>query len=356
VRYGGLVAGPRFGGLVAGPRFGGAEPAGGSGWSTGPLEDLLWARLPGLRPRLASLVAEEMELAVEQDRVLWTLSPYETCSVFMGELYWPALDGLPDTAPAAHACGRVLREILELDEALAGEYGDPLHNRVLKWLVEAEPYREALTGLDPPLAAAATARYAAPEPPPGPAEVLGGAGADAGGNPLHVPDADVGWGWVEVDAGGGRVAAERYGGIVSWSLLNVAPEPVEPPMDLGLGPLADLAWAALPATRPDLTRLAVAELDAAILADRSPLAVPGTAVADLLTAPLRDALDHVRHHPPAALRRHARTVTRLLDTDTRLTGRHHGDVAAALRWMTAEPYPTVLAATDPALLDRLRPA
>jgi len=182
--------------------------------------------------------------------------------------------------------------------------------------------------------------------------VVGGPGADQGGNPLQVAADDLGWGWVEVDAGAERVAVVRHGGLVSWALLNVAPEPIERPMDLGLGPLADLVWAWLPAARLALMELAITELDAAILEDRSPWAVPGSAVAAVLPGPVRELSDR----GPDSVAAVGRLLRRLIEVDARTTGRHRGEIAKALRWMTAEPYRSVFAAADPRLLALLHPA
>jgi len=312
------------------------------------LEDLLWARLPAMRVLLMKTVAEELERAIEMDRVLWRLSPYGTCGTFMDDLFRPALEGLPDTAEAAKACCDVLREVVDLDLTLGGTYQDALYHMVLGWL--ADTYNSELGAVDPGLAAVVGEWAAAPEPPPGPAAVVGGRGADAGGNPLRVPDAAVGWGWVEVEAGPDRVAVLRYGGIGSWALLNLAPEPAETPMDLGLGPLADLVWAGLPAARPALSKLVLRELDAAVLDDRMPAAVPGVAVVALIEPAARSAL---RDPPGLAARRCCRVLGRLMEVDSRLTGWHRGRVAESLGWLTRSPHRSVVSSVDPDLLDRV---
>jgi hypothetical protein len=123
-------------------------------------------------------------------------------------------------------------------------------------------------------------------------------------------------------------------------------------MDLGLGPLADVVWAGLPAARPALAALAVAELDAAILADRSPLAVPGSAITAVLPPLIRDLLDRPQDGLDP-VRGGVRMLARLVEVDAGLLGRHRGEVSKSLGWLTVEPYRSLVAGLDPALLERL---
>ena len=101
----------------------------------------------------------------------------------------------------------------------------------------------------------------------------------------------------------------------------------------GWGRSADLVWAWLPAARPALLELAITELDAAILEDRSPWAVPGSAVAAVLPGPMRELSDR----GPDSVAAVGRLLRRLIEVDARMTGRHRGEIAKALRWMTAVP-------------------
>jgi hypothetical protein len=105
-----------------------------------------------------------------------------------------------------------------------------------------------------------------------------------------------------------------------------------------------------------LGELALAELDAAVLEDRTPEAVPGPAVTALLSPLIRDLLDRRQDrlsHSVETVSRSLRILGRLVDVDACLACRHRGGVAESLRWLKVEPYRSRVAGIDPALLARL---
>jgi hypothetical protein len=310
------------------------------------------ARLPLSRAYLLEMIDGELEDAVEMDRVLWSLSPYEACGRYCDELFRPALEGLPRTVDAARRCCAVLRELAGLDAALGEVYQDALQQMVYEWLV-VEPYRSQLARLDPDLLTLVQRWEQAPEPPAGPATVIDGVGADAGGNPLGVPDEQVGRAWVEVEVGSGTVAVVRYGGVESWALLNVAPESIERVMDLGIGPMADLLWARLPETRPALRTLALRELGAAVVDDRAPSGVPDAMACETFAAVFRAALAGLPASGDQAVRC-GRVLTEMIEL-TPLLGDGGPALlrATVLDWLRGEPHRSALAQVAPNLLSSL---
>ncbi|MEJ2853424.1 MULTISPECIES: hypothetical protein [unclassified Saccharothrix] len=116
-------------------------------WSLGSLGDHLWLRLEEARPRLAELVHEELDRAIEEHRPLRPLDPFTIASdVVRYGLLEPAFARYPESAEQLARYLSVVREGYTEDEP-GGYMRHALGSYVLDWLA-APQYLPMVEQLD----------------------------------------------------------------------------------------------------------------------------------------------------------------------------------------------------------------
>lgn len=128
-----------------------AEPHPVMPLSLGILGDLMWLQLPDSRVRLAKLIVNEVEAAVQSGLPLCVLVGSIVTDVLWHPLIQPALDNYPETRMQVQVYLRVVREAYLRDESPTTGTRWALEEYVFDNL-KYSPYREIVEEVDMELA------------------------------------------------------------------------------------------------------------------------------------------------------------------------------------------------------------